>query len=65
MNTPRPGNDCVAISWAGLRAELIFIKTPWFLVADKSSIKENSHAYGYPGCVCQTYKDRGDAAATA
>jgi hypothetical protein len=30
-----PANDCLAISWAGLRAELIFIKTPGLFVADK------------------------------
>jgi hypothetical protein len=58
-------NGCVAISWAGLRAELIFIKTAWLLMADKWPIKENSHADGYPGRFCQDDSDRGGDAAAA
>jgi hypothetical protein len=62
---PPAANDCIAISWAGLRIELIFVKTPWLLMADKLPTKENSHAYGYPGRFCQDYSDRGGAAAAA
>jgi hypothetical protein len=50
---------------AGLRVELIFVKTPWLLMADKLPTKENSHADGYPGRFCQDYSDRGGDAAAA
>jgi len=62
MDAHPPANDCIAISWARLRAELMFIKTLGFLVADKLAMKENSHAYGNPGHFCQGCKDGGGAA---
>jgi len=46
-----------------LRFGLIFIKTPGRLVAYKLPIKENGHADGYAGSLCQVYKDGGGAAA--
>jgi hypothetical protein len=51
-----PANDCIAISWAGFSVELICIKTPWLLVADKLSKKDSGHTCGYPGVFCQADK---------
>jgi hypothetical protein len=50
---------------AGLGAELIFIKTPGLLMADKLATKENGHAYGNPERLCQVCKYGGGAAAAA